>query len=385
MKVLFLLDSLGAGGAEHSTALLLPRLASLGVDVSVVTLYAADEGSEADVRGAGIPVTVLCRSGYRERIAELRRILKREQPDILHTALFAADQIGRIAAAGLPVKVISSFVNVPRTRALLPPDGPPRWKTTLVNGTDALTCHLFVDRFHAVTPGVARLYAKAYRIDPRKVTVVERGRPVNALGERSPARRERVRASLDLEGLTPVVVAVGRHEHQKAHTDLVRAMELVTKQHPNAVLLIVGREGNASKDLRAEIEARPSLRGNVLLLGHRHDVPDLLAAADVMALPSRFEGTAGVALEAMALGTPIVSTRLDGMEGILIDETNALVAEVGDVAGMAHSIGRVLTDPALGERLAVQGRQDFFDRFTLERSADRMAELYSGVLNGRTS
>lgn len=383
MRVTFLLDSLGAGGAERSTAVLLPRLVELGAEVSVVTLYAAVEGSEVEVRRSGIPVTVLRSCGLRSRTTELRGILKRERPDILHTALFAADQIGRMAAAGLPVKVISSFVNVPRTREFLPTSGPPRWKTALVNGIDALTCHLFVDRFHAVTPGVARLYSKAYRINPRNVSVVERGRQVDALGERTHARRERVRASLDLEDTTPLVVAAGRHEYQKAHTDLVRAMDLLTEQHPDAVLLIAGREGNASKELRAQIEARPSLQGRVLLLGHRDDVPDLLAAADVMALSSRFEGTAGIALEAMALGTPIVSTRLEGMEGILVDETNALLVAVGDAAGLARAMGRILTDPALGERLAAHGHHDFLDRFTLERSAGRMMELYRDVLGSR--
>ena len=382
MKVMFLLDSLGAGGAERSTAVLLPRLVALGIDVSVVTLYTAAEGSEQEVREAAVPVRVLARGNYLRRVRAMRAILRSQRPDVLHTALYAADQIGRLAAAGTPTKVISSFVNVPRTRATTPP-GKSVWKATIVNLIDAVTGHLFVDRFHAVTAGVARLYARAYRIRPAKITVIERGRDTAAFGERSQQRREQVRTSLGLGSSIPVILAAGRLEHQKAHGDLVTVMESVVQRHPEAVLLIAGREGNASHELRAQIAATPSVSQHVRLLGHRADVFDLLAAADVMALSSHYEGTAGIALEAMALGTPIVSTRLDGMEGILVHDTNALLVGIGDVPAMAAAIDRLIADPALGTRLAQASRRDFLDRFTLDRSAGRMAAFYADVINRR--
>ncbi|MEI7547129.1 MAG: glycosyltransferase family 4 protein, partial [Actinomycetota bacterium] len=188
---------------------------------------------------------------------------------------------------------------------------------------------------------------------------------------------------LGLDDTTPVVFAAGRLEHQKAHTDLVRAMELVLLRHEPAVLLIAGRDGNASERLRAQIAAMSNGSVHVRLLGYRADVLDLLAAADVMALPSLFEGTAGIALEAMAVGTPIVSTRLDGMEGILQDGVNSLLVDCGDAPAMAAAIDRLLTDTGLGAQLADHARRDFVARFTLERSAERMAELYLDVTSGR--
>jgi glycosyltransferase involved in cell wall biosynthesis len=379
---MFLLDSLGAGGAERSTAVLLPHLAARGIEVSVVTLYTAIEGSETEVRDAGITVRVLGPGSYWRSIKALRAILRTERPDVLHTALYAADQIGRLAAAGLSTKVISSFVSVPRTKGQVPP-GSSAWKIAIVNVIDAITGHLFVDQFHAVTAGVARSYACAYRIKPAKVTVVERGRDHGAFGERSAERRERVLGTLGLGVDTPVIVAAGRQEHLKAHDDLVRAMELLLKRHPDAVLLIAGREGNASQALQNQIAATPSVAGNVRVLGYRTDVLDLLAAADVMALASRYEGTAGIALEAMALGTPIVSTRLDGMEGILVDEVNSLLVDIGDVAAMAAAIDRLIADSELGAQLAQASRQVFLERFTLDRSADLSVALYTDVISRR--
>jgi glycosyltransferase involved in cell wall biosynthesis len=160
-------------------------------------------------------------------------------------------------------------------------------------------------------------------------------------------------------------------------------MELLLKRHPDAVLLIAGREGNASQALQNQIAATPSVAGNVRVLGYRTDVLDLLAAADVMALASRYEGTAGIALEAMALGTPIVSTRLDGMEGILVDEVNSLLVDIGDVAAMAAAIDRLIADSELGAQLAQASRQVFLERFTLDRSADLSVALYTDVISRR--
>ena len=376
MKILFLIDTLGPGGAERSTALLLPMLRDRGAEVGVLTLWSPPNNSEEATRAAGIAVSALRSRSLIRRVIEVHRILRSERPDVLHTALFAADQIGRLAAIGTKTRVVSSLVNVPRSRSRPDDGGPPGWKVAIADFFDAMTGRILVDRFHAVTPGVARSHLRRFGLRSVSVSVVERGRPPEVLGTRTPERRARVRASLGIPADSPLIIAAGRLERQKAHVDLIRAMSAVVAEHPEAVLLIAGREGNASDAARAELAAHPALAEHVRLLGHRNDVPDLLAAADVMALPSRFEGTAGIALEAMALATPIVSTRLEGMDGILVHDRNALICEVADTDAMAASINQLLADPELGGRLAAAGRADFLDRFTLDRSADRMLAMY---------
>jgi glycosyltransferase involved in cell wall biosynthesis len=380
VRVLFVLDSLGAGGAERSTALLLPSLRERGVDVAVVVLRSEIEGSEAEVRSLGIDVHVLEAGGIISQTRQLRRHIVDLQPDIVHTAIYAADQVGRLASAGARTRVISSFVNVPRLRRFRTPADPPAWKIDLVNLCDAITGRLFVDRYHAVTPGVADLYAAAYRIPTKRVSVVERGRPTESLRERSAERRRSARESLGLGDEHRIVLAAGRQEHQKDHVGLVRAIAELAATDPQVHLLIAGREGNATAALRREIDATTGASAFVHVLGHRSDVPDLLVVADVMALPSIFEGTAGVALEAMALGTPIVSTELEGMLGILEHERNALVVPQRDPSAMAAAIRRLLDDPKLAQRLATEARADFLDRFTLDRSAERTVEMYRRVI-----
>ena len=104
------------------------------------------------------------------------------------------------------------------------------------------------------------------------------------------------------------------------------------------VMAFLENAGHEVRDAHARVDEEKTAYAADL---HRADVLDLLAAVDVMALSSHYEGTAGIALEAMAMGTPIVSTRLDGMEGILEHEVNALVVDIGDVAAMAAAISRM--------------------------------------------
>lgn len=376
---MFVIDSLGGGGAEHSTVLLAQALKDLGVDVSLAVLGDSPGLFGEALSEHGVPLLCVNARGPLA-VIRLRRELRRSRTDIVHTALFAADQIGRLAGLLSGTRVVSSWVSVPRLRRFRLPSDPPAWKVLLVNLYDAALCHLTVDKFHAVSDGVARLYSSSYRISASRVVVVERGRPLALASINRSDRRQAVRTELGLTDSDLVIVTAGRHDSVKDHVSLVRAVADLACLDKRVHLVIAGREGDSTELLLREIESTPGADRFVHLLGHRSDIPEILSAADVMALPSVFEGTAGVALEAMALGTPIVSTNLEGMAGILEHETNALIVPVRNPKSMAAAIRRLLDDQELAERLAAAGRADFLERFTLERSAERMIELYRSVL-----
>lgn len=379
MRVLFLLDSLGAGGAEQSTAVLLPHLQDRGLDVSVILLYQADEGSEVVVRAAGIPVEVLGSRRFLGRVRELRKILRTAQPDILHTALYAANQVGRIAAVGTNTRLVSSLVTVPRS--LRPTDQLiPIWKSLPVDCLDVLTAWTCVDCFHAVTDGVGRATARSHRAPRRRIVTVERGRDPLALGKPGNERRQSARDALGIPRAAEVVIGVGRQEPQKDFTGLLAAVALLLRHRPDVHLILAGRRGADSGLIDAALESEPILTGRVHLLGHRTDVGDLLCASDVFVLNSEYEGAAGVVLEAMHLHAPIVATELEGLEGILVDGRNALTIRVGDPGALAHAIERSLDDPEEAARRADEAATDFEDRFTIDQVADRMVEMYGQVV-----
>jgi glycosyltransferase involved in cell wall biosynthesis/GT2 family glycosyltransferase len=378
--VLLVLNSLGAGGTERSTAVLLPRLVALGIEPTVVCLVQRDGGDEDVVRGAGIEVRVLRASSWPGRVRELRRICAEVRPALVHTAIFDADIVGRLAAWGSGIPVLSSLVNTPYVRERFddPRIRPSRLRA--VQAVDALTLATAVAHVHAVTAGVADHAVRALGVPRHRISVVERGRDLGAFAPESVRPRAMVRADLGIDADAPVLLAVGRVEYQKGFVDLVEATARLRTTYPGLVTLIAGREGNASTEVNAAI-ARSGTEDMVRLLGPRTDVADLLAACDAFVLSSRYEGTAGAALEAMAAGAPIVATDLAGTADIL-DGSTALAVTVADPVSLAAGIDKVLTDGEGAARRAETARQVVTSRFDLGRAAREMAGLYATVAAG---
>jgi glycosyltransferase involved in cell wall biosynthesis len=380
VKILYVIDSLGASGAEHSTATMMPLLRARGHEIAAATLYDAGYGDEERIRGDGFDVRPLNSRRFIGRVRELRSRIKSDRPDVVHTALFASDMVGRCAGWGTDAKVVSSLVNTTYDVARNIDPNVRRWKLRIVQMLDSITGRLMVDRFHAVSPGVADVNALDLHVPRSRIDVVQRGRSRDRLGEWSAERRDAVRASLGVAPSTSVILAVGRQEHQKAHVDLISAIPFLSLKVADQKVLIAGREGNASGLLAAALAADPASARVVDLLGHRQDVPDLLCAADVLVIPSLYEGTAGVALEAMALRCPVVCTDLAGVRGVLVDGQNAVLVPISDAEALASALAQILTDVELADRLRAVGVADFERRFSVDVAADAMASFYEDVL-----
>lgn len=381
MHVLFVITSLGAGGTERSTALLLPQLRELGVEATVVCFVHREEGDEQRVIGAGFDVRFVRARRFPGRVRAVRRIMRTVRPDLVHTAVFDADQVGRVAAVGTGIPVLGSLVNTPYVAARLVDPNVDRWKLEAVRLLDAATARTLGTHFHAVTEGVAVDAVQTLGIRRDRITVVERGRDPEALGRRSAERRAQARADLGLAPGAEVVLAVGREEYQKGHVHLIEALAELAASRPEAMVVIAGRPGNASGAIDAAIRQR-RVGDRVLRLGHRDDVAELLCAADVFAMPSLYEGTAGAAIEALALETPIVASDLAGTRGVLVAGRTADLVPVGDARELARAIATTLDDAQGRAARVACGRELFDERFTLARSAERMAELYA-VVAGR--
>lgn len=379
LKICFLINGLGTGGAERSLVELLPYLVEVQIPSVIVCFYRRSEGVEQSVLDGGHDVRFLTDLNFVARVRALRRILIQEEPDLLHTTLFDADVVGRVAAAGLPVAVVSSLVNTPYNRVRLQDKNIWRWKLWLAKVIDGWTARHLTSHFHAITHAVKDAAVGTLNIPPEQITVVERGRAPERLGSPSTLRRQRARHRLGLGEHDAVIVNVARQEFQKGQAHLLQALAELLQRRPGVTLLIAGRTGNASPDLTRRSEEL-GLGERVRFLGHRSDVPEILAAADLFVFPSLYEGLGGALIEAMALGLPIVASDLPVTREVVEAERNALLVKPASPSALAAAIDALLDDSERARAYGRRSREIFEERFLLEKSASRMITLYRSVV-----
>lgn len=382
MRVLFVINSLGAGGTERSLAEMVAPLADLGVECSFLCLESRP-GVEEEVRMAGTVVAVLGTLSPARAVAGIRSRIRAIRPDIVQSALFEADVFTRLATVGAGVAVMGSLVNGSYEPVRLADPNVTSWKLDATRRIDGWTGRHLVDHFHAVSRFARDSAERHLGIDSSRITVVERGRDVRRLGEPSLARRHRVRQEQGIDPERLVIVSVGRHEFQKDQVSLLRSLRRL--QHRNDwIALVAGRTGNATGQLEHELETSP-VRDRVRLLGQRDDLPDVLAAADLFVCTSRFEGIPGAMIEAMAMALPVVSTDIPPAFEVVEPGVSAELFPIGDVETLARHIDALLDDGERRHQMGRRGRRIFCERFTLEHSAARMAELYRQVKSGEVA
>jgi glycosyltransferase involved in cell wall biosynthesis len=375
MHVMHVIDSMHGGGAEASILEVAPTLTKRGIRTSIVTLL-ADDGS-LEYRLDALKLTRI-RLKHRNPLGltlELRNLVCSERPDLLHTTLLFANLAGRVAGRTVGLPVVTTLANQDY--------GPEHrrnshygvWGVRAVHSADMLTAPL-TTRFHAISEDVARVMSRRLRIPKDRIQVVYRGRDPERLGKPSLARRLRTRAALSIDTKAPVVLSVGRLDRQKGIDTTIDAFGRLTRLIPDAILLVVGRPGNASAEVQAKARGYPAIR----FLGHRTDVPDLMCAADVLSFPSRWEGLGGTLVEAMALRLAIVASDIPPLVETIGDVGWPLI-QPDDGQALAEGLASLLRPGTVNDVRKNAGESRFREFFTAEAAAGGMAGLYQDVLH----
>jgi glycosyltransferase involved in cell wall biosynthesis len=230
-----------------------------------------------------------------------------------------------------------------------------------------------VDAF--VTASTISQDALAGRGFPReKMTIIPDGVPTPA-SLRSPAV---VRRELGLGETDAVFVTTAFFEPRKGHRVLVEAAAALAL--PGNVKFVLIGDGPELEPVKSAVAAA-GLVSSFRFLGFRGDAAEILAAADALILPSVSDEDMPLAiLDAMALGKPVLSTRLAGIPDEVEDGKTGLLSEPGDAKGLAENLGRLIKDPALRRSLGAAGRARFLERFDAAISARRYSELYARLL-----
>jgi glycosyltransferase involved in cell wall biosynthesis len=378
VRVAVVIEALGRGGAERllvDTARLIDRSR---FDLRVVTLH--------DVRRDYAPALAVL--GVSERslrlpqppglisgTLRLGRLLAEERIDVVHTHLYWANVVGRLAAGLNRIPVVSSYHDAdyePVVREGNP--GLTRTKQAVLRVVDRVSAKLSHCQSVAVSDYVARSLHRRLGYPPARVTVIANAVDTDVFRPDDALRME-ARRALTLDANDLMVLSVGRMTPQKGQEILVRALSSPDLQ--SARLVLVGG-GDREPRLR-ELVGELGLTDRVTFLGTRGDVPQLMRAADLLSLPSLHEGFGLVLVEALASGTPVVASRVGPVPEIVLDGETGLLVEPSDPAGLAKALARLLQNRELRLRMGQRGRQDAVARFNLPRMVHSLEQLYLGL------
>lgn len=334
LRVLHVLCDLSPGGAERLVLELCRRRAP-DIDVRVATVQGFGALEHA-YRAAGIALVEGGRGRKRLGVRAIGRLVAAmEDVDVVHTHLFAGDTWGRIAAAlarvrGRRVAVVTTEHNVNRDETWQRPV-----KRALADVSDAIVC---------VSEAAAAWTRDVEGI--RDVTVIPNGIDLARFGPHRGGDGTRV-------------LAIGRRVPQKGFDVLVDAL-------PEGLSLAIAGEG-------AWTCAHPGVR----LLGRREDVPALLAEADILAVPSRWEGFGLAAAEGLAAGIAVVASDVGGLREVVGDAGVLVPPE--DPTALRAALSRLTGDAALRRTLGSRGVARAAARFDLRETVRRYEVLYRTV------
>lgn len=240
-----------------------------------------------------------------------------------------------------------------------------------------------IDQFVAISDFIAGVLLD-YGIAPTKVATVKSAvaRPL-ALDTRDHERRKALRKAWlgDLPPETPIILNVGYLTEQKDHATLVRAFgHPLLKEQP--CICVIAGSGHLHDKLQQQIDA---LGARVTLLGLRDDVPDCLAASDIFAMSSAYEGLGTSILDAMHAGLPVAATQVGGIPEMVKDAETGLLSAPGDSEALASNIARLVKDEALRRTLADTATATILPQFTVEKMVAGNMAVYRKLLDKERS
>jgi glycosyltransferase involved in cell wall biosynthesis len=344
------------GGAEVHVSALSDKLRGRGHEVTVVcprgrALVAELQARELRVRtprttGKLDPLTLV----------RLARWLRRDRTQLIHTHLSTASLLGSWAArmAGIPAVATVHGMN---TRACF------NWAHAIIAVSNAVKQHLV-----------------AQGMSPDRITVVHNGVDLQALSR--PDEGGVTKRNWGLDPAAPVLITVGRLAPKKGHRDLLEAVsKLLRSPRWRELQLVVVGTGVLFRELQRDAE-RLGVAQRVTFTGFQQDVVPFLQAADIFVLPSVQEGLSLSALEAMALGKPVVACRVGGTPEVVVDgETGVLVAP-GQPTELARALEKLLADPQRTREMGEAGQRRVKESFDFEHMVSKIERVYRGLIAG---
>lgn len=359
-RVLVVIDEMEVGGSQRQVVNLLLGLAARGRHPSLL-YFRSPSFLVSELSEAGIPVHRIHKNGRYDPVfvGKLAQFLRAGRYDVVHCFSITAEVWVRLV---LPL--------VPRTRFVCSVRGlskelsPLTWraKRWVMRRAEATISNSAV---------AAAYVARRCGLPPERIDVVPNG--LAARDERDLQARSAHRALLGLPLSQPLLLFVGRLVPQKNLPTLLQAMALIPERE--RPLLWIAGEG-PERTVVESLVRRLDLYRSVRLLGERDDVDVLMAAADVLVLPSSEEGLSNVILEAMAAGLPVVASAVGGNTELVEHGRTGLLCDPADAQSIAAAIRRLFDDPELRRQLGRSTREKVVRDYSMDGMVARTMAIH---------
>jgi glycosyltransferase involved in cell wall biosynthesis len=358
---------MGMGGADKLLMTAAQAMQSHGHSVRIVSLTALGPmGLEA--QSLGIPTESLnMPRGLPDPRALIRliRLVHSWKPDVVHSHMVHANLMARVLRLFVRVPaLVSTIHNINeggRARMLA---------YRLSNG--------LVDHMTIVSEAAADRFVSEGIVPRRLLTVIPNGVDVELFRNVSSSARDTIRESVGASQLF-IWLAVGRFEVAKDYPNMLQAFAMVCEREPQAVLLLVGR-GSLQRETETLVRAL-GLGDSVRFLGVRHDIPEVMSAADAYVMSSAWEGMPMVLLEAAAASLPIVATRVGGNHEVVQEGETGFLVPPGHAEALAEKMIRMMKLSSDQRRaMGALAREHVRTEYGLVRVAEQWESLYSQVL-----
>lgn len=353
-------------GAEVQLKGLIAQLARMtDIDLSVVLFNGGR--LEKEIAHYGVPVQIFPEKHWSSiRIGTaLRRYFGEKRFDIVHTHKYKDTILAAPVAcwAGVPyvVRTVHGLTE--------PFSGVNAWKMSFYESVERRVHQRYVTTALAVSSEIERRLCQNGATD---VVCIRNGIELNALPDRS--RCSATRKAFGVPDDVCLIGSVGRLTPVKGFPHLLKAVQILTEQGLHVKLWLVG-DGILNQELR-RLAQDSGVAEQVVMLGHRQDTYELLQAMDMFVLPSLHEGIPMALLEAMAVGLPVIATRVGGIPEVIEDRVSGILVEPGDPDDLALMCRKLMHDAASAERLGKAARARVEEKFSSGTMAADVANVY---------
>lgn len=372
IKIIWIIDGLGPGGAEQLMTTLLKFFDSHCFEMRVCALQ--DRGSNLitnKLEELGVPVDFVSVKHLRDpfNIFRILKYLRRHRPHVIHTQLEFSDTLGNIAAKllGIPsVSTVHTIENPPRTSRTF-------WRHRI----RWFVLRNFCTRIIAVSDKTRTHYIQYAKLPSNKFVTLYNG--IDLATFQSPKHRAKseVRKSFDLPDKSIIVCTVAVLREQKGIQYMIGALPTILEQCPNVFYLIVG-DGAYGQELKSFASGR-GVEKQVIFAGYRTDIPELLSISDIFVLPTLGDALPTVLIEAMAARIPIVASNVGGVPEIIADKVTGLLIPPSNSSKLADACLQIIQNGVLANRLVLNAYEVAQQKFNVLTQVKKLSNLYQQI------